>query len=62
MPLSITATPMPLPLTAPSDAIAPDHAASAPVTLVASAICERTFALPDSRFAPLRDRYEAAWP
>ena len=48
MPLSITATPMPLPLTLPSDLIAPDHAASAPVTSVVSAMCERTMALPDS--------------
>ncbi len=48
MPLSITATPMPLPLTAPSDSIAPDQAASAPVTSVVTAVCERTSELPDT--------------
>ena len=39
MPLSITATPMPRPLTLPSDLIAPAHAASAPVTSVVSDMC-----------------------
>ena len=60
MPLSITATPMPLPLTSPSDSIAPAHAASAPVTSVVSAMCERTVRVARQRldFQVLRQRVE----
>src|SRR5687767_7195304 len=48
MPLSITATPMPLPSAAPSDSTAPAHTNCAPVIAVVTAMCERTTALPDT--------------
>ena len=44
MPESMIATPMPRPVVAPSSVMSPDHAASAPVVWVATAICERTVA------------------
>ena len=48
IPLSIMATPIPRPSTAPSVATAPDHAASAPVVRVVTAMCECTTGSPDS--------------
>ena len=48
MPESTMATPMPEPSTAPSDATRPDHAESAPVVVVVSAMCPVTTALADT--------------
>ena len=48
MPLSMMATPMPRPSTAPNVAMAPAHAALAPVVLVVTAMCECTMGSPDS--------------